>query len=261
MGLFFPAVEPTSLGVAGDSSGQVCETQSSPRVNEPRRPTNTPPTSKKSPLPPPAPNRSTVGGGGLYNGSDKSYSGFPGYPFDNPNRYFRTRQAGNIAFALVNNAPVNVTSKDMSLYFDWFVDNPWPYWFVMQTMSINANHSDIVVHQARVDLYDYDKLTPPGNFTQLASMLFDIYDSQAGDAYLGPVLEPEAIASTPNLASMATEVPLADYYGKRVLLAFRYSTNVNYIGWGIDNVMIVDCSKDAGEGAKKEEIAGAKARH
>ena len=184
---------------------------------------------------------STVGGGGMYDGREASYTGRPGYPFDNPNRYFRTRQKGSIAFALVNNAPINITNPDSFLYFDWFVDNPWPYWFVGQTMSINANHSDIVVHQARVDLYDYDKLTPPGNFTQLAQLLFDQYDYQAGDAYLGPILPAEAIAATPNLASMATEVPMKPYVGKRVLIAFRYSTNVNYIGWGIDNIMLVDC--------------------
>jgi len=205
---------------------------------------------------------STVGGGGLYNGSFMAYTGYPGYPFDNPNRYFRTRQAGNIAFALVNNAPVNITSPDMSLYFDWFIDNPWPYWFVMQTMSINANKSDIVTHQARVDLYDYDKLTPAGNFTNLAQMLFDQYDAAAGDAYLGPILPPEVIASTPNLASMATEVPLGQYLNKRVLIAFRYSTNVNYLGWGIDNVMIVDCKKEADPSGdvKKKEIARARLR-
>jgi hypothetical protein len=194
------------------------------------------------PVCPPHPRaHSTVGGGGLYDGRFMSYTGRPGYPFDNRNRYFRTRQARNIAFALVNNVPVNVTSKNQFLYFDWFVDNPWPYWFVGQTMSINANNTEIVQHQARVDLYDYDALTPPGNFTQLAADLFDIYSSTAGDAYLGPVLAPEMIATTPNLASMATEVPLAPFKGKRVLVAFRYSTNVNYLGWGVDNVMIVDC--------------------
>ncbi|GBF88737.1 hypothetical protein Rsub_01638 [Raphidocelis subcapitata] len=185
----------------------------------------------------------TVGGGGLYDGKTGAYTGRPGYPFDTTNRYFRSRQKGAIAFALVNNAPVNVTNPDSYLYFDWFVDNPWPYWFVAQTMSINANNSDIVVHQARVDLYDYDKLTPPGNFTQLAQLLFDQADYKAGDAYLGPILPAEIVAATPNLASMATEVPLKQFVGKRVLVAFRYSTNVNYIGWGIDNVMLVDCQK------------------
>jgi hypothetical protein len=97
--------------------------------------------------------------------------------------------------------------------------------------------------QARVDVYDYDKLTPPGNYTQLASNLFDMYSSTAGPAYLGPILAPEIIAATPNLASMATEVPLAPYVGKRIIVAFRYSTNVNYLGWGIDNVMIVHCDR------------------
>lgn len=79
----------------------------------------------------------------------KAYTGFPGYPFDNPNRYFRTRPAGNIAFALVNNAPFTATKEGEALAFDWFVDNPWPYWFVGDTMSLLANNSDIVVHQVR----------------------------------------------------------------------------------------------------------------
>lgn len=125
------------------------------------------------------------------------------------------------------------------------MDNPWPYWFVGQTMSILANNTNIVVHQARVDLYDYDKLKPPGNFTDLATQLFDEFDATAGDAYLGPVLLPEVIAQSANLASMATEAPLAPYVGKRVLIAFRFSTNVFYMAWGVDNVQIVDCQKSA----------------
>ena len=40
---------------------------------------------------PPSP-RSTVGGGGLYNGSYSAYTGWPGYPFNGSNKYFRTRQ-------------------------------------------------------------------------------------------------------------------------------------------------------------------------
>lgn len=67
------------------------------------------------------PTHRTVGGGGLANGSFPSYTGWPAYPFNSSNRFFRTRQAGNIAFALVNNAPVNITNDQMSLYFDWYV--------------------------------------------------------------------------------------------------------------------------------------------
>ena len=195
-------------------------------------------------------NNSTVGGGGLYNGSMFAYTGYPGHPFDSGSRYFRTRQAGKIAFALVNNAPFNVTSDDQALYFDWFVDNPWPYWFVAQTMSLNANGTDIVMHQARVDLYDYDKLKPPGNFSDLARQLFDEYSAEAGDAYAGPVLPPEVVAATPNLASMSTEVPLAQYKGRRLLVAFRLSTNVNFAAFGFDNVMLVRCEgREAAERA------------
>jgi hypothetical protein len=170
-----------------------------------------------------------------------AYTGLPGYPFNTSGRYFRTRQAGDVAFALVTNAPFNVTSDATHLYFDWFVDNPWPYWFVGQSMSLLANNSDVVVHQARADLYDYDKLSPPGNFTDLASQLFDRFDSAAGAAYLGPVLAPEVTAAAVNLRSMATAAPLARYKGKRLLLALRVSTNVYYLGVGIDNVALVEC--------------------
>ncbi|GBF92695.1 hypothetical protein Rsub_05064 [Raphidocelis subcapitata] len=210
----------------------------------------------------------TVGGGGLFNGSYYSYSGMPPPPFNGSGRYFRSRPAGNVAFALVNNAPIHVTSTRQLLYFDWFVDNPWPYWFVAQSMSLLANGSETITHQARVDLYDFDKLVPPGNFSHLAALLFDGLDSQAGGAgnasstakaaangtangtaagggaYLGPVLLPDVVAATPNLASMATVAQLGDHVGKRVLVAFRYSTNVYYLGFGIDNVMVVECAND-----------------
>ncbi|KAI8468628.1 MAG: hypothetical protein J3K34DRAFT_426446 [Monoraphidium minutum] len=186
---------------------------------------------------------STVGGGGLYNGSARSYSGKPGYPFDNPSRYFRTRQSGNLAFALVNNAPFNVTSAKQKLYFDWFVDNPWPYYFVVDTMSLLTNNSEVVNHQVRMDLYDYDKLRPPGNYSDLAAQLFDQHSATAGPAYLGPILTPDIVAQTANLASMATEAPLAQYVGKRVLLALRLSTNTYYMSFGLDNVQVVDCDK------------------
>jgi hypothetical protein len=193
------------------------------------------------PIQSPTSTTSTIGGGGLYNGSMPSYSGWPGVPFNGSSRYFRTRQSGSMAFALVGNSPIHVTSKSQFLYFDWFVDNPWPYWFVAQTMSINANNSNIIMHQARVDLYDYDKLEPAGNFTHLAALLFDEYSAEAGGAFLASVLLPDVIAQTPNLASMATMAPLGDHLGKRVLVAFRYSTVVYYLAFGIDNVMMIDC--------------------
>lgn len=169
------------------------------------------------------PARSTVGGGGLFNGSMLSYTGRPGHPFASANRYFRSRQAGNLAFALVSNAPVNVTSEDQSLYFDWFVDNPWPYWFVAQSMSLAANGSDTIVHAARADLYDWDMLSPPGNMSHLSAMLFDKWDAEAGAAYLGQLLIPDVVAKAPNLASMSTHAPLARYAGKRVVVAFRWA--------------------------------------
>lgn len=153
----------------------------------------------------------------------------------------RARQTNNIAFALVTNAPFNVTSARQRIYFDWFVDNAWPYWFVGQSMSLLANGSDVISHAARVDLYDYDKLSPPGNFSHLSELLFDRWDSEAGAAHVGSVLTPEVIAASPNLASMSTEAPLARYVGRRLLLALRYTTNVYYLGWGVDNVMLVDC--------------------
>lgn len=177
------------------------------------------------------PARSTVGGGGLFNGSDLSYSGRPAHPFNSSNRYFRARQAGNIAFALVPNTPINVTSASQALYFDWFVDNPWPYWFVAQSMSLLANGSDTIVHAARVDLYDWDKLSPPGNLTQLSAALFDRWDAEAGAAHLGQVLSPEVVARAPVLASMATQAPLARYVGKRVVPAFRRARARAHGGW------------------------------
>lgn len=98
------AVAARLLGVQSASPHRVCATPASPAHD------------------------STVGGGGLYNGSDPSYTGLPAYPFNTSSRYFRSRQAGNIAFTLVNNEPFVVTSKGQALYFDWFVDNGWPYW-------------------------------------------------------------------------------------------------------------------------------------
>lgn len=108
-------------------------------------------------------------------------------------------------------------------------------------MSLNANGSDVIMHQARADLYDYDLLSPPGNMTHLAAMLYDPSDAAGGAAYLAPLVLPDVVASTPNLASMATHAPLGGYLGRRLLAAFRYSSNVFNIGWGIDNVQIVEC--------------------
>ena len=110
-------------------------------------------------------------------------------------------------------------------------------------MSLLANNSDVVNHQVRVDLYDYDKLSPPGNYSDLARMVFDKESASAGAAYLGPILTPDAVAATPNLASMATEAPLDAYVGKRVLFVFRYSTNTYHLAFGMDNVQIIDCDK------------------
>lgn len=72
-------------------------------------------------------------------------------------------------------------------------------------------------------------------------MLFNTTDAAGGPAYVAPVVFPEVVASTPNLASMATVAPLGDYVGRRLLVAFRYSSNVYHLGWGIDNVQLVDC--------------------
>ena len=204
----------------------------------------------------------TVGGGGLFNASAPSYTGFPGHPFaSSPGRYFRTHQAKSVSFALVNNVPINVTSEAQALYFDWFVDNAWPYWFVSQSMSLNANGSDVIMHQARVDLYDYDKLKPPGNLSHLSEMIFDRLDSEAGAAHAGAVLVPEALAAARNLASMATVAPLGRFVGRRLLVAFRYATNVYFLGWGLDNVMVVDCGPGGkGRGGGKGGFGG-KARN
>lgn len=127
------------------------------------------------------------------------------------------------------------------MYFDWFVDNPYPYYFIAETMSNLANGSNIVQHQVRVDLYDYDLLDPPGNYTDLAEQMFYQYDPRCCDAYVMTVLPPEAIAATGNLASMSTAVPLDDQGGRRLLLAVRYTTNVYNLAFGIDNVRLVNC--------------------
>jgi hypothetical protein len=60
------------------------------------------------------------------------------------------------------------------------MDNAFDYWLVPDTMSIHANASNVTLHAARVDLYDYDKLEPAGNITQLAQYLFDPTNATAG---------------------------------------------------------------------------------
>jgi len=186
------------------------------------------------------------GGGIVGNGSDPGSTGWPGYPFDNKNNYFKSQSFGNVALALVNQYAIQVNDSRQILYFDWYMDNGFDYWLVPETMSIHANNSNVTLHAARVDLYDYDKLTPPGNLTELATYLFDQWNATAGPAYLGPALTVEDIIQFGNLQSVGSYVPLAPYMGKRVLVVFRYSTTVYYLTWGIDNVSVVTCDDTLG---------------
>lgn len=186
------------------------------------------------------------GGGIIGNGSDPGATGWPGYPFDNTNKYFRSQAFGNIGFALVNEYAIEVNNSRQLLYFDWYMDNGFDYWLVPDTMSINANASNVTLHAARVDLYDYDKLVPPGNITDLAQQLFDHYNATAGPAYLGTALTVDDIINFPNLQSVGSYVPLGPYVGKKVMIAFRYSTTVYYLSWGIDNVSVVECDDSLG---------------
>lgn len=50
------------------------------------------------------------GGGIIGNGSDAGATGWPGYPFDNKNNYFKTQAFGNVGFALVNQYAIEVNS-------------------------------------------------------------------------------------------------------------------------------------------------------
>jgi len=186
------------------------------------------------------------GGGIIGNGSDPGATGWPGYPFDNKNKYFKTQAFGNVGFALVNQYAIEVNSTRQILYFDWFMDNAFDYWLVPDTMSIHANNSNVTLHAARVDLFDFDKLEPPGNITQLAQYLFDPMNATAGPAYLGPALTVPDIIAFGNLQSVGSYVPLAPYLGKRVLVVFRYSTTVYYMTWGLDNVSVVTCDDSLG---------------
>lgn len=127
-----------------------------------------------------------------------------------------------------------------------YMDNGFEYWLVPETMSINANNSNVTLHAARVDFYDYDKLSPPGNVTDLAEQLFDGFNATAGPAYLGTALTVDDIIMFPNLQSIASYIPLAPYMGKRLMIAFRYSTTVYYLSWGIDNVSIIECDDSLG---------------
>jgi hypothetical protein len=217
-----------------------------------------------------------------------------------------------------------VNSTKQLLYFDWAMDNAFDYWLVPETMSIHANNSNVTLHAARVDLYDYDALTPPGNLTQvrligvagkrrdtvrvrscspmrcqgwaahthgvhgaahtnamqppcaapartrththththtyththtlatahkqLAQHMFDPVNATAGPAYLGTALTAADIAAFGNLQSVGSFVPLAPYMGKRVLVAFRYSTTVYYLTWMFDNVSVGACARACGRG-------------
>jgi hypothetical protein len=186
------------------------------------------------------------GGGIVGNGSDPAATGWPGYPFDNNNKYFKTQAFGNVGFALVNQYAIEVNSTRQILYFDWYMDNAFDYWLVPDTMSIHANNSNVTLHAARVDMFDFDKLEPPGNITQLAQYLFDPMNATAGPAYLGPALTVPDIIAFGNLQSVGSYVPLAPYIGKRVLVVFRYSTTVYYMTWGLDNVSVVTCDDALG---------------
>jgi hypothetical protein len=48
------------------------------------------------------------GGGIIGNGSDPAATGWPGYPFDNANKYFKSQAFGNVGFALVNSYAIEV---------------------------------------------------------------------------------------------------------------------------------------------------------
>lgn len=185
------------------------------------------------------------GGGIIGNGSDPGSTGWPTYPFDNPNKYFKTQAFGNVAFALAPQFAIEVNNSRQILYFDWYMDNAFDYWLVPDTMSINANNSNVTLHAARVDLYDYDLLSPPGNLTELSTYLFDPSNATAGP-WLGPALTPEDIVQFGNLQSVGSYVPLSPYVGKKVLVVFRYSTTVYYLTWGIDNVSVVECDDSLG---------------
>lgn len=195
------------------------------------------------------------GGGIIANGSDPGVTGWPSYPFDNPNKYFKSQAFGNVGFALVNEYAFKVNSTKDILYFDWYMDNGFDYWLVPDTMSIHANSSNVTLHAARVDLYDYDKLDPPGNITDLAQQLFNPVNATAGPAYLGTALTVDDIIKFPNLQSVGSYVPLAPYVGKKILLAFRYSTTVYYLSWGIDNVSIVQCDASLGFPVHKRRLS------
>jgi hypothetical protein len=48
------------------------------------------------------------GGGIVGNGSDPGATGWPGYPFDNKNQYFKSQAFGNVGFGLVNQYAIEV---------------------------------------------------------------------------------------------------------------------------------------------------------
>jgi hypothetical protein len=182
--------------------------------------------------------------------TEGAYTGVPGYPFDNPNKFMKTNPRGDVSIAAINNFALTPTKPDQMLYFDFYVDNPYPFWFIPDSMSrFGAPPEDgtnYTIHSARIDLYDADLLVPPGNFSHLAQLLFDPYEANYGgegnkSAWVAAVLAPEDIASLPNLAAMGFNVPLGEYIGRNLLFVFRYATNVYPLSIGIDNVSIISC--------------------
>jgi hypothetical protein len=183
--------------------------------------------------------------------SEGAYTGVPGYPFDNPNKFMKTNPRGDVSIAAISNSAITPTKADQMLYFDFYVDNPYPFWFIPNSMSRFGvppeDGTNYTIHSARIDLYDADQLTPPGNFTELAQYLFDPYEANYGGgdvgkkAHVATVLAAEDIASLPNLAAMGFNVPLGQWIGRNLLFVFRYASNVFPLSIGIDNVSIVSC--------------------
>jgi hypothetical protein len=188
------------------------------------------------------------GGGIVVDGLEGgSLTGFPGYPFDADNLYFKTTPRGDVGFALIANSIIEPTNEYQNLYFDWFVDNPYPFFYQPDTMSILANSSNVTILAARVDLYDYNRLNPPGNISHLTELLFDDYELDYGGprkAFVGSLLNTADFASVPNLMAIGSAFPLKEYVGRSLLWVFRYSTTVSPIAIGIDNLSVIDCLDD-----------------
>ena len=188
------------------------------------------------------------GGGIVMDGLEGgALTGFPGYPFDADNLYFGTNPRGDVGFALVANSIIQPTTEYQSLYFDWYVDNPYPFFYQPDTMSILANSSNITILAGRVDLYDYNRLVPPGNISHLTELLFDELELDYGGpkkAFVANLLSTTDFASVPNLMAIGSGFPLKEFVGRSLLWVFRYSTTVSPIAFGIDNLSVVDCLDD-----------------